>query len=52
MAKQINCECGRTFRGETTDEVVRQVEDHIKESHPQLVGTVSREQLVDWIEDE
>ena len=52
MAKLINCECGRTFRGETTDEVIEQVEEHIRESHPDLIETVSREQLVDWIEDE
>jgi predicted small metal-binding protein len=52
MAKLINCECGRTFRGETAEEVVEQVEEHIRESHPKLVGTVSREQLVDWVEDE
>jgi predicted small metal-binding protein len=52
MAKLINCECGRTFRGETTEEVVEQAQEHIKESHPEIVRTVSREQLADWVEDE
>lgn len=52
MAKLINCQCGRTIRGETEDEVIQQAEQHIRESHPDLVGSVTREQLVDWIEDE
>jgi predicted small metal-binding protein len=52
MAKQISCECGRTFRGETAEEVVKQAEEHIRDSHPKLVETVSHEQLVDWVEDE
>lgn len=52
MAKLINCQCGRTIRGETDDEVIRQAEEHIRESHPELVDSVTREQLADWIEDE
>lgn len=51
MAKLINCECGRTIRGETDEEVIRQAEEHIRESHPELVGSVSREQLQGWIEE-
>jgi hypothetical protein len=50
MAKLINCECGRTIRGETDEDVIRLAEQHIGESHPELVGTVSRDQLRDWIE--
>jgi predicted small metal-binding protein len=52
MTKLINCECGRTFRGETPEDVVKQAEEHIRESHPELVETVSHEQLADWVEDE
>jgi predicted small metal-binding protein len=51
MAKQINCECGQTIRGETADEVVQLAEVHIRDNHPDLVGTVSREQLLDWVEE-
>jgi predicted small metal-binding protein len=51
MAKQINCECGQTIRGETDDEVVQLAEGHIRDNHPDLVGTVSREQLLDWVEE-
>lgn len=52
MAKLINCECGRTIRGQTEDEVIRLAEEHIRESHPELVGTVTREQLIGWLEEE
>jgi len=51
MAKQINCECGQTIRGETDEEVVGLGEGHIRENHPDLVGKVSREQLLDWVEE-
>jgi predicted small metal-binding protein len=52
MAKIINCECGRTIRGETEEDVIRQAEEHIQKSHPELIGTVTREQLRGWIEEE
>jgi predicted small metal-binding protein len=52
MAKVINCECGRSIRGESEDEVVAQAQEHIRESHPELVDTVSRDQLVEWVQDE
>jgi predicted small metal-binding protein len=52
MAKLINCQCGRTIRGETEDEVIVQAEQHIRENHPDLVGSVTREQLLDWIEED
>jgi predicted small metal-binding protein len=52
MAKLINCQCGRTIRGETEDDVIAQAQQHIQDNHPELVGSISREQLADWIEDE
>lgn len=51
MAKLINCECGKTLRGETDEEVMGLAEAHIRDSHPELVGAVSRDQLRDWIEE-
>ena len=51
MAKQITCECGRVIRGETDDEVVAGAEGHIREDHPDLVGKVSRSDLLGWIEE-
>jgi predicted small metal-binding protein len=52
MAKLINCQCGRTIRGDTEDEVIERAEQHVRENHPELVGSVTREQLADWIEEE
>ena len=52
MAKLINCQCGRTIRAETDDGVIRQAEEHMRESHPDLVDTITREQILDWIEED
>ena len=52
MAKVINCECGLTLRGETDDEVLAKAEAHVQESHPDLVGSVSREDMQGWIQDD
>jgi predicted small metal-binding protein len=30
MTKVINCECGYVARGETEDEVVAEIEDHMR----------------------
>ena len=46
MAKLINCECGYVVRGEDDDELVANVEQHISDKHPDMVGTMSREQIL------
>jgi predicted small metal-binding protein len=51
MAKLIRCECGHVARGETEDEVIAQIEDHMREDHPDLVGKVSRDDMLAWIEE-
>ena len=50
MSRQITCECGFTARGETDDEVVTQIEDHIRSDHPELVETVTRDEIASWVE--
>jgi predicted small metal-binding protein len=52
MARLINCQCGRAIRGETDQEVIRQAQEHIRENHPELVDTITSEQLADWIEED
>lgn len=52
MAKLIKCECGLSLRGESDDEVITAAEQHIQENHPDLVGTVSRDQLQAWVQEE
>ena len=51
MAKLINCECGQVVRGETEDELVSAAQAHIESDHPELVGKISREDLVAMAEE-
>lgn len=46
MSLLINCECGRVVTAKTEDEIVAQVEQHVAEDHPELVGKLSREDIV------
>jgi predicted small metal-binding protein len=50
VAKQINCECGFVARGETEEEVVAQIREHMRSDHPALLSQVSDEDLRGWIE--
>ena len=51
MAKIANCECGYVARGETDDEVLDDLEAHMRRNHPEMVGKVSRIQLRDLVEE-
>jgi predicted small metal-binding protein len=51
MAKQVDCPCGETVRGESDDELVSNVEAHIQDQHPDMVGTMSREQILGMARD-
>jgi predicted small metal-binding protein len=46
MAKQVNCPCGATVRGDDDDQLVSAVEAHVQEKHPDMVGTMSRDQIL------
>jgi hypothetical protein len=46
MAKEINCPCGETVRGESDDELVANAESHMREKHPEMAGTKSREEVL------
>ncbi len=46
MAKQINCECGYVVTGENDDDLVANAEAHMREAHPEMAGTMSREQVL------
>jgi predicted small metal-binding protein len=50
MAKVINCECGQAVRGKTDDELVASVEEHVRTDHPELVGKMSREDILSMAE--
>ena len=38
MARQATCECGYIARGETEDEVVDLIQEHLRSAHPQLLA--------------
>ena len=46
MAKLVNCECGQTVRASDEDDLVAQVEAHVERDHPELVGKLSRDDIV------
>ena len=51
MAKQINCECGYVARGDSEDEVIARIRDHMRSDHPELLEQVLDEDLRGWIEE-
>jgi predicted small metal-binding protein len=50
MSRQIKCECGFVARGDTDDEVVTRIEGHLRSDHPELVETLTREEIATWVE--
>jgi predicted small metal-binding protein len=46
VPKVINCECGQVVRADSDDELVAKVEEHVRAAHPQLVGKMSREDIL------
>jgi len=46
VAKLINCECGQVIRADSDDELIREVEGHISQRHPDLVGKLTRKDIL------
>jgi hypothetical protein len=46
MALAMTCECGEVSRADTADELIAAVERHVAEQHPDLAGTLSREDIL------
>jgi len=51
MAKVVNCECGQTVRGESDDELVANVEEHVRQHHPEMAGQMSRDDILGMAEE-
>jgi hypothetical protein len=47
MAKAVDCPCGVTVCGETDDELVTNVEAHVQADHPDMVGTMTRDKIME-----
>jgi hypothetical protein len=52
MGKLINCECGEVVRGDDDDELVANAQAHVEQAHPDLVGKISREDLLAMSEED
>jgi predicted small metal-binding protein len=50
--KLIRCECGFVARGTSDDQVVGMLRGHMSADHPALLETVTREDLISWIQAE
>jgi predicted small metal-binding protein len=49
--KVVHCECGADIQAETDDDLVSKVEEHVQERHPDMVGQMSREQILGMAHD-
>lgn len=52
MGMVVNCECGRQIRAEDEQDVIAKVEAHVAEDHPELVGKLSRDDVLAMAEEE
>ena len=50
MAELIRCECGFVAHGNSKDQVIAAIREHMAADHPALLDAVSREDLLGWIE--
>jgi predicted small metal-binding protein len=50
MTRLIRCECGFVARGESDDEVVDRIREHMRTDHPALLQQVGRDDLLGWIQ--
>ena len=47
MAKKVDCPCGTTMRGDTDDELVANVEAHVRDQHPDMTGEMTRDKILE-----
>jgi predicted small metal-binding protein len=52
MSKTLSCECGFSVRADSDDQLVQKVEEHMAEVHPDLVGQVTRQEILAMAEEE
>ncbi len=46
VVKRINCVCGKVVEGKDDDELWEKAQVHLAADHPDLVGKVSREDIL------
>ena len=50
MLHQVSCECGYQAREDDEAAVIRTVQQHVRDSHPELVDQVTPDVIRGWIE--
>ena len=50
--KLIRCECGFIARGDNDDQVFGVIRGHMSTDHPALLRSVTRDDLISWIQAE
>ncbi len=51
MSKLINCECGLVIRAQSDDALVEATMKHVEQDHPELVGKIGYEDILNWAEE-
>lgn len=44
--KVVHCPCGTDVQGDDDDELVENVQEHVRSDHPDLVGEYTREKIL------
>ncbi len=52
MGRMIRCECGEVVRGEDDEQGLAAAHEHIESKHPDMVTTITDEQLLAMSEDD
>lgn len=52
MSKVIHCECGQVVRGQNDEQLVQAVTEHVNRDHPELVGKLSRDDILAMAEED
>ena len=51
MSKVINCECGLVVQAQSDEAHVEATMKHVEQDHPELVGKISRDDILNWAEE-
>ena len=51
MGKAVNCECGELVHASTDDEVIAKVQAHVNAKHPDLIGKLTKADILAMAED-
>ena len=50
MARIIRCECGYIARGKDDEDAIAVIRQHMSTDHPALLDSVTRDDLLGWIQ--